>query len=494
MEDEHLDPTSEITLENVKKRAVRGVVILTGRTFLLSVLSLVATGFLTVFLEPDEFGVFWIVSAVVNFLAYFSDVGLAAALIQKKESITDKDLKTTFTVQQILVIALILVLFLASPVLSDVYNLSNEGKMLLYALGISFFLSSLKTIPSVLLERELDFGKLVIPQVLENLVYNISAVYFAWSGYGVLSFAYAVILRGVVGLVSMYALKPWIPGFAFSKKSLKKLLAYGVPYQANTLLATLKDDGMTAVLGGILGSSGLGLLGWAQKWGQAPLRFFMDHVIKVTFPAFSRMQDEKEHLQRSLERSIFFITFLVFPSLAGLLILAPVLIEVIPRYEKWQPALVALGIIGINTVFASVTTQLTNLLNAIGKIKTTFKLMVMWTTLSWIFIPVLAMRYGVNGAASGYALVSVSSIIAVIVVRRYVKFSFVKSFVKPMIATLVMTLITYLLREQLSYTMTSVWILIIVGGFVYMSAILVLVGSSIKEDVKKSTKLFISRS
>ncbi|RLC29664.1 hypothetical protein DRH13_05360, partial [Candidatus Woesebacteria bacterium] len=209
-----MDPTTEITLEAVKKRAVKGVVVLTGRTFLLSVLSLVATGFLTVFLEPSEFGIFWIVSAIVNFLAYFSDVGLAAALIQKKERITDKDLKTTFTIQQGLVLILLLGLFLATPLFTRIYGLSFEGKLLLYSLGISLFFSSLKTIPSVLLERELDFGKLVIPQVLENLAYNLIAVFLAWKGFGIRSFTYAVFIRGIVGLVAIYVLRPWMPGFA----------------------------------------------------------------------------------------------------------------------------------------------------------------------------------------------------------------------------------------------------------------------------------------
>ena len=114
---EHLDPTIELSLETVKERAVRGIVVLTGRTFLFSLISLVATGFLTVFLEPNEFGVFWIVSAVVNFLAYFSDIGLAAALIQKKEKISEVDLKTTFTVQQALVLAILLLVFLGTPIL-----------------------------------------------------------------------------------------------------------------------------------------------------------------------------------------------------------------------------------------------------------------------------------------------------------------------------------------------------------------------------------------
>ena len=132
---EHLDPTSEISLEAVKSRAVKGVVVLTGRTFILSVLSLVATAFLTVFLEPNEFGVFWIVSAIVNFLAYFSDVGLAAALIQKKEAPEEKDLRTTFFVQQVLVLTLLLVLFFSTPVLTRIYNLSPEGKVSPLLLG-----------------------------------------------------------------------------------------------------------------------------------------------------------------------------------------------------------------------------------------------------------------------------------------------------------------------------------------------------------------------
>ena len=354
-------------------------------------------------------------------------------------------------------------------------------------------MSSLKTIPSILMERELEFGKLVLPQILENLVYNLSAVFFAWHGLGVRSFAYAVLFRGIVGLVAIYILRPWLPGFAFSKKSLKKLLSFGIPYQANTLLATLKDDGMTAVLGGILGMGGVGLLGWAQKWAQAPLRFFMDHVIKVTFPAFARMQDEKDHLKRSVTRSIFFICFLVFPTLVGLLLLAPILVQVIPRYEKWQPALLALSLIGINTVFAAVTTQLTNLLNSIGKIKITFKLMIMWTVLTWLFVPALAIKYGVSGAALGYAIVGASSVVAIYVARKYVRFSLRDSVLWPGISAAIMAIVVYLLREVLPVSFTSVWILIGVGAITYLVMTYLFVGSSLIIDAKKSFKAIFSK-
>ena len=492
-EDEHLDPTAEISLDVVKQRAIKGVAVLTGRTFLLSVLSLIATGFLTVFLSPEEFGIFWIVSAIINFLAYFSDVGLAAALIQKKDKVGTSELRTTFTIQQILVLLILTILFSVAPFLQNYYGLSKDGLILLYALGASLLMSSLKTIPSILLERELDFPRLVIPQVLENLFYNIFAVYFAWRGFGITSFTYAVLARGIIGLITMYILKPWIPGIAFSKKHLRKLLSFGVPYQANTLLATIKDDGMTAFLGGILGAGGIGLLGWAQKWAQYPLRLFMDHVLKVTFPAFSRMQDEKNLLSVSVTRSIFFVSFLVFPAVAGMIILAPILVEIIPRYEKWRPALLPLTLISMNTFFAASTTQLTNLLNAIGKIKTTFKLMIMWTALTWILVPYMSIKYGVNGAAGGYALVGFSSVIAIYIARKSVKFLIYDSIVRPLVGTTVMIAILLPLRYFLPINLISVWVLAGLGFIFYIITMYFIVGQSILIDAKRGIRSIFNK-
>lgn len=489
-EEEHLNPTEEITLEVVKERAVKGVVVLTGRTFFLSVISLVATAFLTVFLNPSDFGIFWIVSAVVNFLSYFSDVGLAAALIQKKETPSKEDLHTTFTVQQILVVTVLVVLYLASPFLAKYYGLSHAGKLLLYALGASLLMSSLKTIPSALMERKLEFNKLVIPQILENLVYNVIAVILAWKGLGVTSFTIAVLGRGAVGLIAIYILNPWLPGLAFSRASLKKLLSYGLPYQANTLLATLKDDGMTAFLGGILGPAGIGYLGWAQKWAYTPLRFFMDHILKVTFPAFARMQDEKEQLRRSVTRSIFFICLLVFPTVIGFVFCAPILVNIIPKYGKWAPALLPLYLISFNSIMAATTTQLTNLLNSIGKIKVTFGLMVMWTVLSWVFLPFLALKYGVNGAALGYSLVGVSSVVAIYVAKRYVNFSLIESVLRPLSAALSMGIVLFILKNFLASSFLSLGILVFAGIVVYVISIYFIVGVSIMTDVKTVFKIF----
>jgi len=490
---EHLDPTTEISLETVKERSVRGVVVLTGRTFLLQIIGLVAQLFLFAYLGKYEFGVFAIVSALVNFLVYFSDIGLAAALIQKKEKPTDSDLKTTFFVQQFLVLVIIGIVIALTPFFTQKYSLTHDGQILLYALASSLLFSSLKSIPSVLLERKLDFIKLVFPQILEQVVYNVILVFLAMKGLGLGSFTYAILARGIVGLVTIYILEPWKPGFAFSKNTLIGLFKFGVPYQINTFLATFKDDGMTLILGSILGPIGVGVLSFAQKISRLPLTFFMDTVTRVTFPAFSRMQDAKEDLERSVTRSIFFICLLVFPSLVGISILAPILVRIVPKYNQWIPALVPIIFVSINFIFAAATTQLTNLLNAIGKIKITFYLMIMWTVLTWAFVPTLAIKYGVVGASIGYSLVGASSVAAIIIAKKYVNFSITDSMLKPLIGSFVMGTVLIVARRFLPTNLFAMEVLVSLGFIVYLVSMVTMVGLSLVEDAKTSFKTIFSK-
>jgi len=476
----------EIELEVVKKRAVKGVAALTGRTLVLNLISFISQGLLWAFLDPSQFGVFLVVSATVNFLSYFADIGLGAALIQKKETPQEEDYRTVFIVQEILVSIIFVIILFLGPVLVKTHSLNHEGLMLLYALGASFFLASLKNIPSIQLERKLEFGKFIIPQVLENVVYSVAVVFFAWKGFGITSFTYSVLLRGVVGLVAIYLLNPWKPGIGFSLNSFKHLIKFGIPYQLNNFLATVKDDGMTIVLGGILGSAGVGILGMAQKLAQYPLRFFMDNVTKVTFPAFSRMQDEKEHLETSLTRSIFFICALVFPSLVGLCILFPVLITVIPKYAKWAPAFAPLLFLSVNSLWAAATTQLTNFLSAVGRIKTTFKLMIMWTVLTWALVPVFSLKFGVTGSAFAYLLVGTSSGIAFYIVKKYLNWSIYRSVAIPLICAgamgLVLIFIKYLLPGN---QLKSLVAMIMAGGITYLSLLYLFIGNSLIADAKK---------
>ena len=486
MENADLD---QLAVEDIKKRSVSGVVALISRTFIIQIITFLSTFALTIFLDPNTYGVFYLVTSVINFLGYFSDIGLAAALIQKKDKPSREDIATTFSIQQILVISLVLLLFVASPFIKNQYGISQEGIYLLYACAFSFFLSSLKTIPSILLEREIKFQKLILPQILETLAFNFVAVTAAWFGQGINAFTLAVLARGVVGLVAIYIVFPWRPVFGISRNSLRSLLRFGLPYQANTFLAVLKDDGMTIILTRIIGTTGLGYLGWASRWAGLPLRILMDNLTKVSFPAFSRLQHDKEKLSRAVELNLKYLSLLSFPVLIGFGFLASPLTLIIPRYAKWVPALIPLYIYLYNSAWAGISTSLTNVLNATGKIRFTFNLMVMWTVLTWALMPGLAVRFGYLGVSFAILIIASTSVVTVIMAKKVISFSLYRALKTPLIASFVLAVFLFLMKNSLG-KIENIIAISSISVILYIFICLILEGKSL---IKEITSLFRMR-
>lgn len=479
---------TEINVEEVKRRAVSGVLALTSRTFILQAISFLTTFLLTIFLAPSVFGVFFVVSAVISFLGYFSDIGLAAALIQKKEAVTQEDLKTTFTIQQALVGTVVALALIFSNTLALFYNLDARGLWLFRALVISFFLSSLKTIPSILLERRLDFNRLIVPQIVETVLFSLVAVFLAARGFGITSFTWAVLVRGTSGLIVIYILSPWRISLGFSKETASRLLSFGLPFQANSILALIKDDLFTIFLGKILPFSQVGYIGWAKKWAEFPLRLVMDNVIKVTFPAYARLQEHPKHLSRALEKSIFFVSLLVFPMSFALIFLVKPLVFLIPKYIKWEPALFSFYLFVLSSIFASLSTPLTNALNAIGKIKITLCLMVAWTMLTWIIAPILIFKIGFNGVAVASALIGTSTIIfPVLITKQFIHFSLLKNILVPAMACLPLA-IFFSLTTPLVKNLALLAALLIAGGIIYGGVIFLLRGKKLANEIKNLWK------
>lgn len=474
----------EIDIALITKRSIRGIFALTSRTLTVQIISFASNFLLTIFLTPTIFGVFFVVSAAIAFLSYFSDIGLAAALIQKKERVTEDDLKTTFTIQQAMVITIVVIALILSKTVGSFYHLNENGILLFQALSISFFLSSLKTIPSIILERNLHFEKLVIPQIVETLVFSFLAVVCAMKGLGVTSFTIAVLGRGISGLLAIYIIAPWRIRFGISRESAKKLLSFGIPFQANSFLALIKDDLLIAYIGKVLPLSEVGYIGFAQKWAFTPLRLIMDNIIRITFPSFSRLQNEKEVLSKAIEKSVFVTSFAIFPSLVLLTILSPYFVSFIPKYSKWTPALLSLGFFCLNAGFSSVSTPLTNALNAIGKIKITLYLMVFWTILTWILTPLLIVLLGFNGVAIASSIVSASVVVVVIIVKKYINFNIVSSVTVPAISTLVMGVFLYFVSPILVRNFATLIFMIVASSVIYFSVAFILARKQIISDVK----------
>lgn len=463
---------TKLDTKEVKRRSVKGVIALVSRQYVLQGLALVANLLFGIFLLPEEYGAFFVVTAVVSFLTYFSDIGLAAALIQKKTKLKSEDLSTTFTIQQVLVLTLVGLAFFLHRLVQHFYSLDPAETYLYFALVISFFLASLKTIPTILLERDLEFDKLIIPQIAENLFFYLTAIILAWWGFGVSSFTVAVLVRGIVGLLVIYAIKPWLPKFSLNKKIAKDLVSFGAPFQLNSILGLVKDDLLISFLGGILSRAHMGYLGWAQKWAKMPLNAFLNSILSVTFPVFSRLQHEKKELEKAINKAFFFVSLAVFPSVLGIIAISPHLFTSFEKYQKWLPTTTAITFFGMSMLISSISTVMTNVLNSLGKVKITLKLMLMWNILTWSLTLYLVKIMGFNGAALAALITSASSFIIIPVLKKYLQVNPIRESIPALTSSLLMFATVFYFRQIIPTTVFGSIILMLLGATTYLFVLL----------------------
>src|SRR5260221_84790 len=184
--------------QDIKQKSVSGAASYMLRTLLLYGMNFATAAVLAAYLSPTYFGIFALVSQIVSLLAFFSDIGLASALIQKKDEPTITEYRAVFTVQQILswLIFGATVALAASRVLEP--KVGINGVMVLLALGFSFPLTTLKTIPSIMLERKLEFSKITVPHIAEQIVFSAIVILMVRTGMGVMTYFYAILARATI--------------------------------------------------------------------------------------------------------------------------------------------------------------------------------------------------------------------------------------------------------------------------------------------------------
>jgi PST family polysaccharide transporter len=307
-------------------------------------------------------------------------------------------------------------------------------------------------------------------------------------GWGIRSYIVAVVIRAISGTITIYILVPWKPSISFSFGTVKELLRFGVPYQTNSLLAAFKDKISLLILGKIIGLEGMGILGWAEKWANLPLRYVLDATVKVAFPLFSRLQDNIEKAKKNLERAVYFIAVLVFPMLAGEYLAMPYILDIIPKYSKWQPGLETLNLFLISAVVASISTFLTNFLTGMGKVKYVLLMMVMWTAITLSLYPYLALKFGYIGVAYGSLVIAATSFVPLILVKRITSFGLLRQVTPAILSSLIMIGVIKLLQSPLNFIpekLPGFITITVLGIALYLGSLYTIDGRNLKAQINK---------
>ena len=399
-----------------QRRAARGLMVLMVCDGVVRTLALTSHVVLARLLSPEALGAFAVVVFAVGLFDAVGELGLSGALVQRRESLTASDQRTAFTLQILIEGGSVVLIWLAAPYLAAAYRLPPHTVPLFRWLSLSLLISTLALIPEARLERKLDYRRLSLARALRAAVYHAMAMALALAGLGIWSLGLAFLASVVVGTGVLWALAPWRPGWSWDRVSVRWLLRFGGPFQAQRLVHLAKDN-VAPALGMLYGAGGVGYLNFASRLTSlsgAPAAL----VNRISFATYARVQDDPAAMGATLELAVRWTALLSFPLIAILCGLGWPIVYLIYT-DKWLSALPALYLLCADAVFGVLTGLLMPVLQATGRLSAALRLSLAWTGLTWALALALVWSpLGFAGVAAAYAL---STPLAALLLARQIR-------------------------------------------------------------------------
>ena len=378
------------------RKTTRGLFWVAFSNILLKLINFVITVILARLLDPEQFGLVSLGLVVVNFFEIFRDMGIGTALIYRKDD-GDKAANTAFFLFPVIAAGFYVISYFIAPLAADFFN-EPQVSAIIRALSFIFVIWSFGTLPSVLLDKNLDFKKKVIPQIIPKIGYGLTAISLALSGFGVWSLVIGRIMLEILNVVSIWPVVNWRPSYKFDRKIAIELLNYGKQVVGANLLVFLISIIDITFIGRILGPDDLGY--YTIALGIAGLLTTQVSVLmgNVMFPVYAQIKDEKAKLKHAYLKTIKYVFLISIPATLGIFAVAWDFVMVVYG-AKWLPAVAALQVLcfyGLNRSLLGATEQL---YLAAGKpvIRTNLNLLQL-IFMGALMYP-LTMRYGIAGTA-----------------------------------------------------------------------------------------------
>lgn len=395
-----------------------GALALGARSILQQLTTLVANVYLARVLTPADYGVFAIVQFAMAFFVVFGDVGLGPSLVQKRETPNQVELSTVFWFQLGLSLTVLGVVFVSAPLVLSLWpELPSGTEWLLRGLALTFLFTVLKVVPSLLLERNLRFGRISMIEFFGTVLFYATAVILASRGANAASLVLASVAQAGFAALALNLVQRWRPSFVFDRTALRGMLRFGVNYQGKVVMS-LVNSSVTPLVAGIrLGEHGLGIVNFAHNtaWFPVQLVYIMG---RVSFPAFSRLQHDRRALAGEIERTIVVCATATLFFVGLCLGIGPRMVEIIYS-AKWLPAFPALYVYSLAIAIGFLSPIVASGLDALGRPQIVFRLSMAWSAINWVSV-LIATEFARTPFAFGvgYSVHVVLGNLAVIVILR----------------------------------------------------------------------------
>ena len=378
------------------RRILDGVVWLTVVRVVGQVLSWTITIYVVRILSPSDYGLMAMAGAYMSFVVLFNELGLSAAIIQRRE-LDRQDLSNVAWAVLAINVALYALSYAAAPLIAAFYNEPRVAAVVRVA-AIMFIVRSIGVVPSNMLSRELMFNRQSQAELIANASGAVATLSLALKGFGVWSLVYGTIIVELVRTLFCFMLYPWKPEFTFSLSRVKDMVGFGWKVAVARFIWYLYANMDLLIAGKILGKTQLGYYAIAVQLALMPLdRFMGSTVSQVGFPAFSKVQDDPATVRRYYLKIVNLLAFVSFPVCWGIFLVADSAVRLFLS-EKWLPAVLPLQILSVVAAFRSIHLINAPLEMAVGRPEVTignFALIVLVLAVSFF----VGSSYGLEGLA-----------------------------------------------------------------------------------------------
>ncbi len=350
--------------DNLKRQVMSGLIWRYMERTLAQGIQLLVTIVLARILMPEEYGTVTLVSVLINIALVFVQSGFGSALIQKEHA-DSVDFSTAFYFSLGLGVVLYMLLFAAAPYVSLFFK--NEAlTALIRGLSVSIVIASVGTVQHAYISRKMQFRKFFFSTLTGTILSAFTGIGAALMGLGAWALVIQQLTNQCVDTLILYFTSGWRPTKEFSAKSLARIYSYGWKLLLSGLIDTIYSDMYALIIGRKFSA---GEVGYYDKGRQFPALIITNinaTIQAVLFPALSSQQSDLRRTKAITRRTIATSTFIIFPCMAGLSVIARPLV-VLLLTEKWLPSVTFLRFYCLIFAIWPVHTANLQAINAIGR-------------------------------------------------------------------------------------------------------------------------------
>lgn len=405
------------TQGNLANKTIKGI-LWSGLSFVGNKgVTFLSTIILARLLTPDDFGLMALGLLSIAYLDTFGGLGVGNVVIYKQDDI-EKNSNVAFTIGILANIGLALIGFFSAPLVAFFFNAPRLTEIL-QALSVTLVISGLGSIHRARLDKDLKFNKSFIPELGKTLAKAVVSIGLALAGFGVWSLVFGQIAANLAASSLYWMTFKWRPRLMLEAKTVKSLLGYSSHILLVEIMGIIQSNLDYLIIGRRFDASTLGYYTMAYKIPELAIVFVCSTISSALFPAFSKIQDNKEALKAGYLIILKYVSLYTIPAGIGIALIAADFV-VVGYGEKWVPAIPVMQVLAVFSIVYSLAYNAGDIYKATGRpdilTKLSFFEMIVAVPMLW-----LGANYGILYVAVAHlAANSLLTIVKFIVVYKLI--------------------------------------------------------------------------